>query len=99
MPLSRGAGLEVALTLDVLAAGYLVTELECDIRHKASGADRRSLSKRANQYRDVMLAIGSRRVKGAASSTRHAVGNQVHKVTRRGADSADSASTPQGADE
>lgn len=99
MPLSRGAGLEVALTLDVLAAGYLVTELECDIRHKASGADRRSLSKRANQYRDVMLAIGSRRVKGAASSTRHAVGNQVHKVTRRGADPADSASTPQGADE
>jgi hypothetical protein len=83
MPLSRGVGLEVALTLDALAAGFLVTEVECDIRHKPHGSEHRSLGLRANQYRDVMLAVGSRRVKGAATTTRHAVGEQVHKVTRR----------------
>jgi len=83
MPLSRGAGLEVALTLDALAEGYLVTELECEIRHKSHLGERRSLGTRANQYRDVMLAIGSRRMKGAASTTRHAVGEQVQRVTRR----------------
>ena len=42
IPLSRGAGLEVALTLDALAAGFLVTELDCEIRHKPHSADHRS---------------------------------------------------------
>jgi len=83
MPLSRGAGMEVALTLDALAGGYLVTELECEIRHKPHSGDERSLGTRANQYRDVMFAIGSRRVKGAATNTRHVVGDQVHRVTHR----------------
>ena len=83
MPLARGAGLEVALTLDALAAGYLVTELDCDVRHKPGATDHRSLGTRANQYRDVMIAISSRRVRGAATNTRHAVGAQVKKVTRR----------------
>jgi len=83
MPLARGAGLEVALTLDVLAAGYLVTEVECEIRHKPNAADRRSLGARATQYRDVMVAIAARRAKGAATTTRHAVGEQMYKVTHR----------------
>lgn len=86
MPLSRGVGMEVALTLDALAAGYLVTELECEIRHKPHSGEHRSMGKRVNQYRDVMLAVGSRRVKGAATTTRHAVGEQVQRVTRRKGD-------------
>jgi len=86
IPLARGAGLEVALTLDALAAGFLVTELECDVRQKAHSQDHRSLGTRANQYRDVMLAVASRRVKGAATNTRYAVGDQVLKVTRRKGD-------------
>ena len=89
MPLSRGAGLEVALTLDALAAGYLVTEVECEMRHKPHAGEHRSLGTRANQYRDVMFAIGSRRVKGAATTTRHAVGDQVQRVTRRKGDESD----------
>lgn len=89
IPLARGAGMEVALTLDALAAGYLVTEVECEIRHKPHASDRRSLGTRANQYRDVMLAIGSRRVKGAATNSRHAVGEQVRRVTRRRPDGSD----------
>ena len=71
------------MTLDVLAAGYLVMEVECEIRHKAGSGDHRSLGKRANQYRDVMLAVGSRRVKGAATSTRHEVGERVKNAARR----------------
>src|SRR5690606_3799042 len=31
MPLARGAGLDPAMTLDVLQAGYTVTEVECEI--------------------------------------------------------------------
>ncbi|MGC4175240.1 glycosyltransferase family 2 protein [Demequina sp.] len=83
MPLARGCGLEVALTLDALTAGFLVTEVECDIRHKSHAHERRSLGKRTSQYRDVMLAVSARRVKGAASSTRSAVGDQMQKVTHR----------------
>ena len=43
-----------------------------------------------------MLAIGSRRVKGVATTTRHAVGDQVHKVTHRKGGEADAvvAETP-----
>ena len=88
MPLARGVGLELSLTLDVLAAGYLVTEVECEIRHKASSGEHRSMGKRVNQYRDVMFAVGSRRLKGAATNTRHAVGDQVKSVGRRRGDSA-----------
>src|SRR5690606_28769137 len=34
MPLARGTGLEVGMTLDVLTAGLTVTEVACEIRHK-----------------------------------------------------------------
>jgi len=80
MPLWRGGGMEVGMTLDALAAGYLVTEVECDIRQKAHTPDERSLGKRGSQYRDVMLAIGSRRVRGAAAQTRHAVGARLSRT-------------------
>lgn len=86
MPLWRGAGMEVAMTLDALAAGYLVTEVECDIRHKPHAPDERSLGTRTSQYRDVMLAIGSRRVRGAAAQTRSAVGARLRQGLRRSPD-------------
>lgn len=63
MPLSRGAGLDIGMTLDVLNAGFTVTEVECEIRHKPhTGADR-SVARRAQQYRDVMVAVSARRVR------------------------------------
>src|SRR5690606_2588631 len=31
LPLSRGAGLEVGMTLDALLGGFLVTEIECEL--------------------------------------------------------------------
>jgi len=86
MPLWRGAGMEVAMTLDAIAAGYLVTEVECEIRHKPHAPDERSLGTRTSQYRDVMLAIGSRRVRGAAAQTRSAVGARLRQGLRRSPD-------------
>lgn len=81
MPLARGAGLEVAMTLDVIAAGYLVTEVECEIRHKPHTGDHHSLGTRGTQYRDVMLAISNRRVRSGARAARRAV---TSRLPRRG---------------
>jgi hypothetical protein len=74
------------MTLDAIAAGYLVTEVDCDIRHKPHTGDDRSLTGRANHYRDVMLAISSRRVRGAAVSTRSAVGARLTRNPRQPAE-------------
>lgn len=77
MPLARGAGLEVAMTLDVIAAGFLVTEVECEIRHKAQTGDHHSLGTRGTQYRDVMLAISNRRLRSGARATRRAITSRI----------------------
>lgn len=62
MPLAHGAGLDVAMTLDVLDAGLMVTEVECDIRHKSPSSGSRTV-RSASQYRDVVAALGARRVR------------------------------------
>jgi hypothetical protein len=67
MPLSRGSGLDVGMTLDVLNAGLTVTEVECEIRHKPHTGAGRSAALRAQQYRDVMLAVSARRVRNTLS--------------------------------
>lgn len=77
IPLARGAGLEVAMTLDVIAAGFLVTEVECEIRHKPHTSDEHSLGTRATQYRDVMLAISNRRLRSGAGATRRALTSRI----------------------
>ncbi|PKQ27159.1 MAG: glycosyl transferase family 2 [Actinobacteria bacterium HGW-Actinobacteria-4] len=80
MPLARGAGLEVGMTLDVLQAGLTVTEVDCEIRHKPhTGADR-SAASRATQYRDVMMAVSTRRVRAGLTSTRSAVGARLRRA-------------------
>lgn len=53
-------GVEVGLTIDLLWAGYRVTEVPADVRHRVTGDDWRSQLHRARQYRDVMLALRSR---------------------------------------
>lgn len=60
-PLARGWGVEVGLTLDVLAAGLTVVEVPCDLHHRVTGRDLRSQLHRAAQYRDVWLALHRRR--------------------------------------
>ena len=83
MPFARGAGVEVAMTLDMLHAGFTVTEVETEIRHKASTSRDRSVGRRATQYRDVMMAISARRVRTGLRSTRAAVGNRLHQTDRQ----------------
>lgn len=84
IPLAHGAGLEVGMTIDVLRAGLTVTEVECEIRHKPATAGARSAAVRANQYRDVMMAVTARRVRGSFEGTREAVGRRISRSTKSG---------------
>ena len=65
LPLARGFGAEVGLTVDVLRAGYRIAEVEADLRHRVTGADLAAQLHRARQYRDVALALAARRVPAA----------------------------------
>ncbi len=56
-PLAPGWGVETALTVDVLRAGLTVLEVPCDLQHRVSGSDWRGQVHRAQQYRDVWLAL------------------------------------------
>lgn len=69
VPLSRGAGLDVGMTLDVLRAGLTVTELDCDIRLRPAPAGARAPLLHANQYRDVMVALSARRIRSGLEAT------------------------------
>jgi glycosyltransferase involved in cell wall biosynthesis len=79
LPLARGWGVEVGLTIDVLGAGLRVLEVPCDLRHRVTGSDWRGQVHRAKQYRDVWLALAARRLgsrfrplrRGARAGGRH----------------------------
>ena len=59
-PLARGWGVEVGMTIDVLRAGYTVSEIPCDVQHRVTGSDWRGKAHRAAQMRDVTLALAAR---------------------------------------
>ena len=63
LPLARGWGVEVGLTIDVLGAGLRVLEVPCELQHRVSGSDWRGQVHRAQQYRDVWLALAARRLR------------------------------------
>lgn len=75
-PLARGWGVEVGMTIDVLAAGLTVTEIPCDVHHRVTGTDWRGKAHRAAQLRDVALALAVREAprahKDAAAVARRA---------------------------
>ena len=62
-PLARGWGVETGMTLDLLAQGFAVVEVPCDLRHRASGGDLKGQLHRARQYKDVALAVAARRLR------------------------------------
>lgn len=66
-PLAPGWGVEVGLTVDVLAAGLRVEEVPCELQHRVSGTDWRGQVHRAAQYRDVWRALTRRRLRRALS--------------------------------
>lgn len=72
-PLARGWGVEVGLTIDVLSAGFRVLEVPCELQHRVTGSDWKGQVHRAGQYRDVWLALASRRVR----ALRHTGRNQT----------------------
>jgi len=65
-PLAGGWGVETALTIDLLVAGYRVLEVPCELQHRVTGADWRGQLHRAAQYRDVARALAVRRLRRSA---------------------------------
>lgn len=59
-PLAGGFGVETGLTIDLLLAGYVVTEVEVPLEHRPTGADWRGQLHRGRQFRDVALALIAR---------------------------------------
>lgn len=56
-PLARGFGVETALTIDLLRAGFRVREVECDLHHRVTGKDWRGQVHRFRQYLHVRRAL------------------------------------------
>lgn len=69
-PLAHGWGVETGMTIDLLRKGYVAVEVPCDLRHRPSANDFRGQVHRAGQYRDVMLAVNARRLRGAFDALR-----------------------------
>lgn len=62
-PLAHGWGVETGMSIDLLVAGFTVQEVPCDLRHRATGHDIAGQLHRAAQYRDVAIALNSRRLR------------------------------------
>lgn len=69
-PLAHGAGLEPAMTIDLLRAGFRVLEVPTELRHHPSGGTLRNQVRRVTGARDVELAVNARRVGAAAEVVR-----------------------------
>jgi len=62
-PLAVGWGVEVGMTIDLLVHGFSVQEVPCDLRHRATTNNIAGYMHRAQQYKDVWLAVSSRRIR------------------------------------
>lgn len=67
-PLARGWGVETGMTIDLLTKGFTAVEVPCDLKHRPSGSDWRGQMHRANQYRDVLMAVNARKVRRAVDA-------------------------------
>jgi len=72
-PLAHGWGVETGMTIDLLRQGFVAVEVPCDLRHRPSGTDLRGQMHRAAQYRDVVIAVANRRMRGLAGAVRERV--------------------------
>ena len=61
LPFARGYGLETAMTVDAVRAGYRLSEIELDLEHRPTGRNPSGLLHRARQLCDIGLAAWSRR--------------------------------------
>ena len=61
LPFAAGYGMEVGMTVDVVRAGYRVTEVELDLEHRATGRTLGGFVHRGRQLRDFTRVWWSRR--------------------------------------
>lgn len=61
VPLAPGWGVETAMTIDLLRAGFRVEEVACELQHRVTGTDLAAQLHRGRQYRDVARALIARR--------------------------------------
>lgn len=66
LPLATGFGVETALTIDILKAGYRILEVPTQMAHRVTGSDFRGQLHRARQWRDVARALLPRLRKGSS---------------------------------
>ena len=59
-PLAPGFGVETALNIDALSAGFKILEVETGMDHRVTGNDLRARLHRACQLRDVTFALAPR---------------------------------------
>jgi glycosyltransferase involved in cell wall biosynthesis len=80
-PLAHGWGVETGMTIDLLREGYVAVEVPCDLKHRPSSDDLRGQLHRAAQYRDVILAVNARRLRGTVNAVRGLGrrGDEVHR--------------------
>jgi glucosyl-3-phosphoglycerate synthase len=57
-PTAAGFGVDARMTVDALAGGLAVAEVELPLRHRATGRDLRGFAHRARQLLDLLLAFG-----------------------------------------
>lgn len=62
LPLAPGWGVEVAMTLDALRAGFRVLEVPVAMTHRVTGRDAAGFIHRARQLWDIAAALGGRRL-------------------------------------
>jgi glycosyltransferase involved in cell wall biosynthesis len=61
LPFAPGYGMETAMTIDAVRAGYAVRELELDLEHRATGRSLDGFLHRGRQLLDIARAYRSRR--------------------------------------
>ena len=61
LPLAAGYGLETAMTIDAVRAGYRLGEVELDLRHRATSRNLGGFLHRGRQLLDIARAYLSRR--------------------------------------
>lgn len=62
IPFAPGFGVEVAMTMDALRAGFNVVEIEVDLRHAATGRDLAGVLHRGRQAGAIARELSRRRV-------------------------------------
>lgn len=59
-PLASGFGLETALTVDAVRAGFRVVEIPLELSHRPTGRHLRGFAHRGKQGLDILVAVGVR---------------------------------------